>query len=377
MYKKILLGTGVLTIALIVLACVFSSRADVVIFSTAEDYRLDQLANDLKQKFPDKSIAIQYMSTGELRSKLENEDINTSCDIVFGLEATNADLLLKSKPGILYDMVNDFVGEWAPSNIYDEEVLSTIPEEYYKEGVTCKYHLFDKEAGCIMVNTKMLQEKSLPIPESFDDLIKPIYEGLICMPDPVKSGTGYYWLNGFVSCWGLEATHDYMAKLDKNMMPNGYTPSGSGPLKNLKKGDAAIALGMSFQAAKEIYDDPTLPIKMLYFDIKDADGTIYQKASPYTLYTMGVVNTKWNKEGVREVYRYLYEEWIYKDKYMFDPEVIYKKQSTKEFTDLVQTYFGDYSFPTSYMPMKEIFNGKYKQDLLETWETWRNKNYGD
>lgn len=378
MYKKILLVTGILTIALLVVANVVKTRADVVIFSTMEDYRLDQLSKDLKKKFPNKSIAIQYMSTGELVSRLKTDDINTNCDIIMGLEATNAEILLKEKPDILYNLNDAFKDEYAPENIYDADVLSKIPETSYKPGEIVKYHIMDKEAGCIIVNTKVLEEKKLEAPESFEELLDPKYKGLICMPDPVYSGTGYYWFNGLVSTWGEDNAIEYFEALDDNFINNGYTTSGSGPLKYLESKQAGIGLGMSFQVAKYLHDNQSIDhgIDMLYFDITGSDGTKYESSSPYTLYTMGVVNTKWGKEGVEDVYRYIYNEWNMIDKYMFDPETIYKSQNTKEFKDLVTQYFGDYKFAKSYMPMQNIFDPDYKVKLLDDWSKWRNEKYG-
>ena len=48
--------------------------------------------------------------------------------------------------------------------------------------------------GCIIINTKVLEEKGLAKPASYEDLLKPEYKGLISMPNPKSSGTGYMFL---------------------------------------------------------------------------------------------------------------------------------------------------------------------------------------
>jgi len=382
MYKKILIGVGVLTVALIVCANVFKKTADVVIFSCMEDYRLDQLKKDLNENFKNIDISIQYMSTGSLMSRLKSEKAKTSADIVLGIEATNTEILLNDNPNLFHNLNAEFTtADSKPSEKYTEDILQSIPTTSYKEGSLCKYHVFDKEAGCIIVNKTLLEEKGKAIPTSFDDLLKDDYKGLICMPDPLYSGTGYYWFNGLVSCWGEQDAIDYFKALDKNMVKGGgYTTSGSRPLLMLQSNEAAIALGMSFQVNRYLNTaDPNDPdLDVLYFDITDKTGAVeetYKKASPYTLYTMAVINTKWENDYVAEVYRYIYNEWTYKDKYMFDPETIYKKQNEQEFKDLTQQNFGNYKFASSYMPMKSVFDGDYKLGLLDKWSTWRNE-YG-
>lgn len=377
MYKKILIGTGIITLALIVVAGVINNKTDIVIYTSLEDYRIEKLSIDLKREFSNKSIAIQYMSTGELVSRLRNEDVGTAADIVIGIEATNCEILLKEKPNIFKDLSSVYTGDYSVKNLYDESVLKDIPQSSYKENEYCKYHIFDKEAGCIIVNTKVLADKQLPVPTSFNDLLNPQYNGLICMPDPSYSGTGYYWVNGLASSWGEQKAMEYFEELNKNFAKNGYPQSGSGPLRMLERGEAAIGLGMSFQVAKSIYDNkdnPNYNINMTYFDITDSDGKTYSKASPYTLYTMALVNSKMQKEGVLDVYNYIYKEWTLKDKYESDPEKIYKTlQDTEDFKNKVKENFGEYIFPNSYMPMKSVFDANYKKKLLEAWSAWKDK----
>ena len=41
------------------------------------------------------------------------------------------------------------------------------------------------------VNEKELMDRGLEVPYSYEDLLKDEYKGLIIMPNPLSSGTGY------------------------------------------------------------------------------------------------------------------------------------------------------------------------------------------
>lgn len=53
-----------------------------------------------------------------------------------------------------------------------------------------------------VVNTQVLERCSLPEPKRWTDLADPRYKGLITMPDPNTSGTGYPILATLVQIYG-------------------------------------------------------------------------------------------------------------------------------------------------------------------------------
>ena len=91
-----------------------------------------------------------------------------------------------------------------------------------------------RNGGCIAINRKMLEDKGLPVPTSYQDLLKPEYKGLISMPNPKSSGTGYMFLKSLVNAWGAEEAFDYFKALPPNVLA--YTSSGSGPVNALVQG---------------------------------------------------------------------------------------------------------------------------------------------
>ena len=62
------------------------------------------------------------------------------------------------------------------------------------------------------VNDKLLKEKSLPAPETWKELGDPKYRGLIAMPNPNTSGTGYVMMTTIV-----QITHTLKPRCSANM----------------------------------------------------------------------------------------------------------------------------------------------------------------
>ena len=145
------------------------------------------------------------------------------------------------------------------------------------------YLPFRRESACIAVNAQELEARGLEVPTSYDDLLKPEYEGLICMPNPKSSGTGYNFLKSIVNERGEEQAFAYFDELAKNVYQ--FTSSGSGPVNALVQGEALIGLGLTYQAVSEI--NKGVPIEIVYFD----------EGLPWTMNGVAVVDGKQDKAG--------------------------------------------------------------------------------
>ena len=132
----------------------------VVIYTAAEDERIAYLQSELDAKFPDYEIVIQSLGTGQLLSKLQAEGKNTDCDIFYDLEVVNAEIILNADPELFADLsAYDF-------SIYDPSA----------SGFTQRHHRYavnGKTYGAFLVNSALLEQKRLPIPQSNEDMLKP------------------------------------------------------------------------------------------------------------------------------------------------------------------------------------------------------------
>lgn len=305
----------------------------VVIYTAAEDERIAYIQSELDKQFPDTEIVIQSLGTGQLLSKLQAEGKDSDCDIFYDLEVVNAEIILNAAPDLFVDLSDyDF-------SIYDPSVTGYTDRHH-------KYAVNGKTAGAFLVNTKMLEEKGLPIPETYEDMLKPEYAGLISMPSPKSSGTGYSYYNGMVTILGEEAAMKYFEELNPNIKE--YTTSGSAPAKAAVRGDVAIAYGLLWQCVNYANENEGLTV------------VVPEQGLAFDLFTMGMISGHETKGSVKEVFTYLYNELNKPQCAKFNPDKIYADMPAAE----IQNYPENYKEIT----MAGLFDFQYKQDLLDKWK---------
>lgn len=324
--KKILTIVVVLTILFGVGATV-GEEDSIVICSSAEQFRNDALQEQLNDRFPDKNIRVMYMSTGKAAAKIFTEGENTEIDIVTALETS---YLSKIK-----------------NNLADISGMSTIE---YEAGLTSEdnencWVTWERQAGAIVVNEDILDKYGLEAPKSYEDLLKPEYKGMIAMPDPKSSGTGYFFYKSWVNTIGTEGALEYVDALYKNLKQ--LTESGSGPIKMLKQGEVAIGLALTFQAVNEI--NAGQPLKIIF----------PETGSPYSLTGTAMIKGREKRNDIIEVYDFIINDFLVYDKENFSPEKIYEGQiNTIE----------NYPDHIVYADMTGIQDIEEKERLLNLWK---------
>lgn len=268
-----------------------SKKEKVVIYTSAEDYKVEYMTKRLQEEFPEYDIVIEYMSSGNHASKLISEGTSTDCDITHDLEYGYMEQL--DQQGVFVDL-SDY-----DTSIYVEDTIKST-----------NYLVEVRVGGGIIVNKDVLEEKGLDMPTCYEDLLKPEYKGLISMPNPKSSGTGYIFLKSLVNAWGEDAAFEYFDKLTPNVLQ--YTSSGSGPVNALVQGEVAIGLGMTSQAVTEINNGT--PLEIIFFE----------EGSPYTMYGQSIIKGKEDRECVKEVFDFLVNTLNYECAELYFPEKIYK-----------------------------------------------------
>ncbi|MBQ1221333.1 MAG: extracellular solute-binding protein [Alistipes sp.] len=324
--KKVLILILALTVLFTVLAD-HGGKETIVICASSEQYRNDAMQEQLSEAFPEHNIIVMYMSTGKAAAKVFAEGPATEIDMLVGLET-----------GYLHKI---------SSHLENISGLSRIP---YVEGIAPAdngdlWVTWERQAGAIIVNRDILNKLGLPAPETYEDLLKPEYKGLIAMPDPKSSGTGYFFYKNWVNLWGEEKTLAYVDALYGNLKQ--FTESGSGPIKLLRQGEVAIGLALTFQAVSE--RNAGQPFDILY----------PPEGSPYSLTGTAIVAGHREKEGVEAVYDYIIHEFLAYDKKNFSPEIIYEGQTIA---------LDGYPQDISYADMTGIQDHQEKERLLNLWK---------
>ena len=296
----------------------------VVIYSGAEEYRNEYFLKRLNEEFPDYDISIEYMPTGNLAAKLAAEGTDTDMDIFYDLDFSYAGL------------VEQYLADVSE---YDQSIF--VDDCKVESG---KYIAATRNGGAIIINPDVLAEKGLAEPTSYEDLLKPEYKGLISMPDPKSSGTGYMFVKSLVNAWGEDEAFEYFGKLAENILQ--FTSSGSGPVNAPVQKEAAIGLGMTAQAVTAINEGANL--KILFFE----------EGSPYSLYGYAMPEGKQNRPAVKAVFDFFYNTLVKEDKELYYPEQVFVDQ-----TNNIENY------PTNikYADMHGNTTDE-KTRLLEKWE---------
>ncbi|MCL2805399.1 MAG: extracellular solute-binding protein [Treponema sp.] len=320
--KKNILLLMALCLCMVLSACGKDGNS-VVIYTSAEEYRNEAMQADLNARFPKYDIRIEYYSTGDLLTRLLAEGTDTECDIIGEMEYANLDRIIE----LLADL-----------SAYDTSIFTAdmVPEK-------ARYLPWYRNGGCIAVNRMVLSERGLPVPESYADLLKPIYKGLVSMPNPLSSGTGYMFLKSLVNAWGEDEAFSYFNALSNNVLS--FTGSGSGPVNALKEKNAAIGFSMTAQTVGAINDG--FPLRIHFF----------REGSPFSLYGISIIKGKETRRAVSEVFNYIVNVWTEKDKLMFCPERIF---NDREFT------LPNYPVNIRYADMSNN-TSEEKERLLERW----------
>ena len=330
--KKILSILLAACLALLCAAPAFAAGDRVVIYTAAEDERIAYLQEELNKRFPDAEIVIQSLGTGQLLSKLQAEGMDTDCDIFYDLEVVNAEIILNANPELFADL-----GEYDFS-IYDDSVTGYTDRHH-------RYAVNGKTYGAFLVNTAVLEEMGLAVPQSYEDMLKEDYADLISIPSPRSSGTGYSYYNGMVTVLGEEEGLAYFEALNDNIRE--YTTSGSAPAKAAVRGDVAIAYGLLWQCVN-------------YANANEGLAVVVPEAGlAYDLFTMGMISGH-DRGTVKEVFTYLYNELNRPQCAKFNPDRIYTDMPAAEIENY-PTGFGE-------ITMAGMFDFEYKQDLLDRWE---------
>jgi iron(III) transport system substrate-binding protein len=280
----------------------------------------------LKEQFPRYDITLQVLSTGNHAAKLKAEGTRTEADIVLNLETG----YLEGLQDILADLSSYNVSEFLPELVPPSK----------------RFLPWDKSSGAVVINRSQLENAGLPVPASYQDLLNPVYKGLISMPNPKTSGTGYMFLVSLINAWGEDAAFAYFDGLAENILQ--FTTSGSGPVNALIQGEVAIGLGMTLTAVNAI-NTRGVPLELLYF----AEG------APSITTGFGIIKGKETRPAVQEVFEFAMTRLIRDDKELFCPEPVFKNQPNN---------IANYPKNISYANMDGVYDLSLKEQLLAKWK---------
>ena len=207
----------------------------LVVYGSCEEEYLAAACQNFQKLYGIKTD-YQRLSTGEVPAKIEEENGKPSADVWFG--GTNNPYDDAAAKGLLdqYDAIN----------------ASHLTKDMYKDPNGYWYGIYTGLLG-FMVNRDELERMGLEAPQTWDDLLKPEYKGLIWLSNYKTAGTPKLVANLMIQLKGHDEGIQYLVDLDKNIEV--YTKSGSGPSKNVGTGECVIGIGFLHDGITQIVDN--------------------------------------------------------------------------------------------------------------------------
>jgi len=207
-------------------------RQRLVVYTAAEADQVPAYAASFKKAHPEIELLWVRDSTGVVTAKLIAERKAPHADVVFALAATS--MIELDRLGLLEPYAAKGVERLSP-RFRDGQ----SPPHWTGEALW---------SVAVCVNTIEARKHGLPMPESWEDLTRPVYRGMISMPDPASSGTGLLAVGSWLQMFGEAKGWDFMDRLDRNIAE--YAHSGSKPCKDAERGEIPIGISIDFRAAQ-------------------------------------------------------------------------------------------------------------------------------
>jgi iron(III) transport system substrate-binding protein len=202
---------------------------NLVVYTALEDDQIPTYLESFKKAHPDISVTIVRDSTGVVTAKLLAEKDNPVADVVWGTAATS--LLILQGEELLEG--------------YDPKGIERVLPEFKDSASPVRWVGIDAWMTAFVVNEIEMKSKNLPHPQSYENLLDPKYKGLVVMPNPASSGTGFLTVSAILQLFGEEKGWAYLDKLNENIAV--YTHSGSAPAKLAGTGEYPIGISFGYR----------------------------------------------------------------------------------------------------------------------------------
>ncbi|MDO4594704.1 MAG: ABC transporter substrate-binding protein [Tissierellia bacterium] len=196
----------------------------------------------LFDKFTEKTgakVEFLSMSSGEVLSRMKAEG-KPSADLWFG---GGLDAFMQAKEDGLLEQYQSKMTEKVDEKYKDKDGY------YISKGLTVVGFL---------VNTELISEKNLNMPDTWKDLADPVFEHEIIMSNPQISGTNYAALKGILDLYGEEEGWKLFEDINKNI--DFYSKRGKDPQEKVAAGEFAIGIIPADKKAADVAKENNLTV---------------------------------------------------------------------------------------------------------------------
>jgi iron(III) transport system substrate-binding protein len=212
--------------------------AQKLVLYTASNPEIEKVIMETFQKsYPQINIQAINLSTGPVVQRAIAEKANPQADVIW--------------------MINDVaLNQLKTAGVFEpyEPKGAKVPDGFRDPDGFWTAH--NATIMAMAVNTKLLAEKKLPMPATWEDLTKPVYKGMVSIAGATKSGTGLTIAMAMYDAYGW----GFLDKLHANVFQ--YQSSGSTPARQAATGEVVIGLTYDTAIIQEIRAGH--PIQMVY-----------------------------------------------------------------------------------------------------------------
>ena len=241
---RALLAAALVTVS----GAALAQKTQLTVYTALETDQLKAYQEAFNKVEPNIEVKWVRDSTGVITAKLLAEKGNPQADVIWGVAASS--LALFDQQGMLHP--------YAPLN------LDAIMSVYRDKKNPPAWWGMDVFGAVVCFNTVEAQKKGIPKPETWRDLLKPVYKGHVVMPNPASSGTGYFDVAAWLQLWGDDGGKGggwkYMDALHENIAQ--YTHSGSKPCNMAAAGETVA--GISFEYRGHSNKSKGAPIDLVF-----------------------------------------------------------------------------------------------------------------
>jgi iron(III) transport system substrate-binding protein len=208
---------------------------------------------EFEKVYPDITVNFVRMSSGEALTRIRNEKDNPQFDIWWGGPVDG--FVAAAQEGLLEPYASPNL-----ANLRDQELFKDAENNW--AGVYIGTLAF-------ATNTNWLADNpGTEAPKSWDDLLKPEFEGQIMVAHPSSSGTSYTALCTVIQLMGEEKGWEFINQYADQVAQ--FTKSGAAPAKFVGQGEAAIGIVFSHDIVAEV--EKGSPLELTFPE----DGTGYE-----------------------------------------------------------------------------------------------------
>jgi len=207
----------------------WAQKTELLVYTALETDQLKAYTESFQKTNPNIDLKFVRDSTGVITAKILAEKANPQADVILGVAASSLEIF----------KAEGMLAPYAPVG------FAKLNPNYSDKANPPSWVGMDVFAAVVCYNTVEGKKRNIPKPESWADLLKPVYKGQITMPNPASSGTGYFDVTAWLQTMGEAGGWKYMDQLHENVAQ--YTHSGSKPCRQSGAGEFVVGISFDFR----------------------------------------------------------------------------------------------------------------------------------